>query len=170
VVEAKAGLSGEADAMVTGQAALALCVATADCLPIVVAGARSVAAIHAGWRGLTRAVIEQALKSLGERPDQLTAWIGPAIGACCYEVGLEVADLVAASSTDEVIVAGDSGRPHLDLQRAARWQLERRGVEQVLAVARCTKCELELLSSYRREGRRAGRNWTFAWRRGQTTG
>ena len=57
-----------------------------------------VAAIHAGWRGLVAGVIAATLEQFAE-PARLTAWIGPAIGPCCYEVGEEVAAPVVARSS-----------------------------------------------------------------------
>jgi copper oxidase (laccase) domain-containing protein len=91
--------------------------------------------------------------------------VGPAIGACCYEVGEEVAARVVAASAPEVAVAGPAGRPHLDLPHAARLQLAAAGVAEVIVLPRCTRCDEENLYSYRREGRRAGRNLAFIWRR-----
>ena len=95
----------------------------------------------------------------------MTAWIGPAIGACCYEVGSDVAEAVAAASEPGVVIERPGTRPHLDLQRAIAAQLESAGVSQLRAtLERCTHCHQQELWSYRRDGRRAGRNLTFAWR------
>ena len=88
-----------------------------------------------------------------------TAWIGPTIGPCCYEVGEEVAGQFPA----EAVVPGPAGRPHLDLVAAARLQLGSAG--EVRTVADCTRCEGERLYSFRREGRGVGRNVAFIWRR-----
>lgn len=69
---------------------------TADCLPILVADVRlrRVAAFHAGWRGTLARIVERGVGRLraefGCRPEDLTAAIGPGIGACCYSVGEEV--------------------------------------------------------------------------------
>lgn len=161
---ASAGPCGEGDGLVTSESGLALSIATADCLPVVIAGDRYLAVVHAGWRGLAAGIIPAALRKVPERPESLRIWIGPAIAACCYEVGSEVAEKVASASGPEVIVA-TSGQPHLDLIRAAEIQLARQGVTAVSSTSTCTRCSPDWLESYRRDGSHAGRNWTFAWRR-----
>ena len=93
------------------------------------------------------------------------AWIGPAIGVCCYEVGEEVADRVGAVGGPEVVRSGGGDRPHLDLARAVEYQLRRAGVESIERLGPCTRCSPRLLHSYRRDGAGAGRNLTYVWRR-----
>jgi purine-nucleoside/S-methyl-5'-thioadenosine phosphorylase / adenosine deaminase len=161
---ARPGACGEGDALFTQEAGLALSVATADCVPVLIAGRQGLAAIHAGWRGIAAGVIPATLDRMKGRPAEWTAWIGPAIGACCYEVGEEVAERVVAASAPEVAVCGPAGRPHLDLPGAVRLQLAAAGVGEVIVLPRCTRCDGERLWSYRREGRRAGRNFAFIWR------
>lgn len=164
VLLAQAGACGEGDALWTDRANLALSVITADCVPVVLAGPGGIAAVHAGWRGLVNGVIPATLRALPGTLSEWTAWIGPTIGACCYEVGEDVASQVVAASHPEVAVSGPAGKPHLDLQAVARWQLEAGGVGKVLSLARCTRCDEEKLFSYRREGKGAGRNIAFIWR------
>jgi len=163
-IEASEGLSGEADALFTDRTDLAMVVATADCLPVVLSGLRQSAVIHAGWRGLEAGILRRTLDRLVEPRETIAAWIGPGIGVCCYEVGLDVALRVASRSSSEVMVHQESGAIHLDLLRAAREQLSAAGVRRIDCLALCTHCQAERLWSYRREGPGAGRNWTFAWR------
>ena len=158
---ARPGLVGDGDALLVREAGIAAVVATADCVPVVVVGAGGAAAIHAGWRGIVAGVVEHALDELGGAQ---RAWIGPAIGPCCYEVGDEVADAVEAASETSVRRPGRGARPHLDLARAVSAQLARAGIEAVATIDRCTRCHPELLASYRRDGERAGRNLTLVWR------
>jgi len=197
------GLAGEGDGLVTGTAGLALSVVTADCVPVILAGPvrRSgaagesdptiadaphrpgpalVAAVHAGWRGIVAGVVARALDELTRRgvpAPTVAAWIGPAIGACCYEVSEDVAARVASVSGPECIVprpaerspstesaeAGERARPHLDLVAAVRHQLTAAGVPSPRIVLRCTRCDTEHLWSYRRDGKAAGRNHAFVW-------
>jgi len=135
---------------------------------VLLAGPEGVAAVHAGWRGLAGGVIprtvERLVEALGARPSTWTAWVGPAIGACCYEVGYEVAASVATASSPATMAPGPSGRPHLDLPGAARMQLLAAGIGQAFAPPRCTRCDEERLFSFRREGKGAGRNLAFVWR------
>lgn len=171
VLPAREGRSGEGDALV-GAGELALSVVTADCVPVMIAAGARVAAIHAGWRGIVQGVVPAAIDRLvaeaeaaGDNADPAawSAWIGPAIGPCCYRVGADVADRVAAASTPEALVPRP-GRPHLDLPVAVLAQLVRAGLGTVRPLLWCTHCNPDRLHSYRREGPAAGRNHAFIWR------
>jgi YfiH family protein len=165
---ARPGICGEGDALYTEETGLALAVVTADCVPVLIAGPQGIAAVHAGWRGIAAGVIPATLEKMKGDPEASTAWIGPAIGSCCYEVGEDVAGQVVAASGPEIATPGPNGKPHLDLQAAARLQLERAGVGQVYVLAHCTRCDEEKLWSYRREGKAAGRNLAFIWREAES--
>jgi YfiH family protein len=164
VLPAHPGECGEGDALVAGGADVALSVVTADCVPVLLAGPEGIAAVHAGWRGIASGVIPATLSAVVDLA-RWRAWVGPAIGPCCYEVGEEVAAQVVAASGPEVAVAGARGRPHLDLQAAARRQLEAAGVGEITTLPICTRCRADWLYSFRREGREAGRNMAFVWRK-----
>jgi len=174
VVEVSAaGSAGEGDALVSSTPGLALSVITADCVPVLLAAGDRLAAVHAGWRGVVAGVVPAAVERLLAPHDDggvpagsaVRAWVGPAIGPCCYEVGPEVAAQVVAASASDVASDGPAGRPHLDMQRAVVAQLARAGVVDVRVIGPCTRCHSELLWSYRRDGARAGRNIAFVWRR-----
>jgi hypothetical protein len=162
VLDARGGCAGEGDALVSAAHHLALAVVTADCVPVLVASRRQLAAIHAGWRGLEAGVIAAAVQRF--EGSGLVAWLGPAIGPCCYEVGADVAERIAAVSHPSVVLRGGE-RPHLSLLDAAVHQLEGLGVEVLHRAPECTRCGSGLWS-YRRDGQSAGRN-VAAIRRGR---
>jgi len=173
VLAARPGRCGEGDGLVAGSGGLALSVASADCVPLLIAAGPRVAAVHAGWRGIADGLIPAAVARLvaeaeaaGDAADAATwsAWIGPAIGPCCYEVGPEVADRVAIASSDEAIVPRPDARPHLDLPIAVLAQLVRAGLGTVRPSLWCTHCEPDRLHSYRRDGPTTGHNLAFIWR------
>ncbi len=169
VIEAAPGNNGDGDALITDRRDLALMVVSADCVPVLLAGGEHIAAVHAGWRGLAQSILSATLDRF-EIPTAVTAWIGPAIGPCCYEVGDDVADRVsAASASREIWSEGPRGRPHLDLVAAARLQLADRGVRRTHSVDVCTRCDSKRLWSYRRDGAGAGRNVSAIWRAGSTS-
>ena len=163
VLDGAPGDCGEGDALVTDRRRLALSVLTADCVPVVLADGTRIAVVHAGWRGIAAEIVPAALERF-DSPERVIAWLGPAIGPCCYEVGDDVARRVVSVSAPGARVERGSGRPHLDLHSAIESQLAARGVEDRRAVADCTRCHSQALASYRRDGARAGRNLTFAWR------
>ncbi len=180
------------DAHITRTPGLLLAVGTADCVPILLADTkqRSVAAIHAGWRGTLKRVAAKALGRMqmefGTDPDDVMAVFGPAIGACCYEVGPEVAAAFAGQfpcaqewfdGPFHQLASGEEPNPlpwltkappghtpapprvQLDLLAANRWQLAQAGVkpEKIVSSGLCTSCRTDLLFSYRREKPHTGR-------------
>ena len=79
----------DTDAAVATDVDRPLAVLTADCLPVLFAGAGVVAAAHAGRRGLLGGVLEATVAACRDAADDgtsLRAVVGPAIHACCYEV------------------------------------------------------------------------------------
>ena len=91
-----------ADAAVTRDRGVVCAILTADCLPVLFADGRGTAVgiAHAGWRGLAAGVLEAtiaALCDLGVRPDDVLAWLGPAIGPARFEVGADVRDAFCTS-------------------------------------------------------------------------
>jgi YfiH family protein len=149
-----AGCLGEADGLVTNSPGRYLTIRTADCIPVLLVdeSRRSVAAVHAGWRGTAQGIAQAAVRSLGERfgsrPEDLLAAIGPGICGNCYEVGPEVASQF-----------GLSGRTKLDLAETNRRQLLDAGLEssRVFANAPCTCCRPGEFHSWRRDHVKTGR-------------
>ena len=88
----------DADIIVSDDPAVALAIQTADCAPLLVADRRTgaVAAAHAGWKGLAasvpRVTVDALSRHVGSQPADLVAAVGPSVGACCYEVGVDVLD------------------------------------------------------------------------------
>jgi hypothetical protein len=154
----QAGDAGEADALVTSAPGLSLSIRSADCYPILLADrrTRTIAAIHAGWRGTAAGIVAETISMLradfGCDPTDLHAAIGPGIGGCCYEVGPEVAKCFDLE-----------GRQKIDLADINCRKLVRCGVPigQIHKIARCTCCEPDVFHSYRRDGERAGRMISF---------
>lgn len=161
VVAAHAISDGEvpvADAVWTDQPGLALAVMTADCLPIVLAGVHGdwVAVVHAGWRGLAAGVVQAAFEAVPGNPAETRAWFGPAIGACCFEVGSEVRQTflkrfgaVAAASFKST---HKSDKYLADLAGLAACQLRALGIDAPRDSGHCTVCESDRFFSHRRDG------------------
>jgi hypothetical protein len=169
---------GEADAVWSDAPGAAVGVVTADCVPILLCaeGARLVAALHAGWRGLADGVIGAALAALdaaGAPPGSLAAVVGPRIGVCCYEVDEPVLACLRArfgAALDAHAVATRPGHARVDLGALAQRELEAalpRGAVGAFADA-CTRCDATRFESYRRDGAHAGRllHWIRARPRG----
>jgi YfiH family protein len=155
------------DLLLTGTPGHLLLLKFADCTPLVLWDARRrwVAVAHAGWRGTALDVAGVAVWALeaaaGSHPADLWVGIGPAIGACCYEVGPEVVAAIRRAVPDvaAVVQPGGGDRARLDLIAANRQQLMAAGVpaEQIFSAGRCTCCEPTTFYSHRALGLPAGR-------------
>jgi hypothetical protein len=159
-----AGAAGEpeADALVSAAPGVPVAVLVADCLPVLLADAEAgvVGAAHAGRRGLLAGVLPrtvEAMAALGADPARLRVAVGPAAGACCYEVPQDLHD-EAVGVLPQLTGTTTWGTPSLDLRGAAVAQLRSLGVAGVTTVGGCT-VEDATLYSYRRSrttGRFAG--------------
>jgi YfiH family protein len=157
------------DAVVTNKKRVALAISTADCLPILMIdrSKKVIAAVHAGWRGMWRGVVQRAARTMiaafESAPGDILAGIGPGIGPCCYEVGTEVVSLFQNSfEAPHEFIQKREGRTYLDLSRAAQLELIQVGIppENIEAIPLCTACRQDLFFSYRRDGE-TGRQLSF---------
>lgn len=157
---------GEADGMITTIPGAALAVLTADCVPLlaVAPAAGAVMALHAGWRGTLAGIAVAGLREaeawLGIEPRQWRVALGPAIGACCYEVERDIGEQFVrrwGAMADAWQPAATHGR--LDLRAVNQRLLIAAGVrpEEVVSVGPCTACHGEEFFSHRGSGGRAGR-------------
>lgn len=155
-----------ADAVLTREPGRPCVVMTADCLPVLFCDRAGsvVAAAHAGWRGLAGGVLGATVARLATPPQQLLAWLGPAIGPQAFEVGDEVraAFLALNAANAESFQPSPAGRWLADLYGLARRQLRDLGVTAVYGGDCCTFSEPERFFSYRRENR-TGRMATLIW-------
>lgn len=149
------------DALVSNRTQTLLGVKTADCVPVLLGDPRTgaFAAVHAGWRGTLAEICTHAIERLrreyATRPADLRVAVGPAAGACCYEVGSEVIDAFKArfSHGDDLFTATSAGHARIDLYKANRDQLVSKGVreERIHINPLCTMCRTDMFFSYRRE-------------------
>ena len=154
-----------ADASWSQQAGVVCAVLTADCLPLLLCDQRgeSIAAVHAGWRGLADGVIEQTVAAMPAQADELLAWLGPAIGPQAYTVGDEVRDVFLSHQDQAGLAFKDEADGwKLDLYLLARQRLAVCGVTAVYGGDRCTLSEPEDFFSYRRDGQ-TGRMASLIW-------
>lgn len=157
---------GEADAAFTRQPGRVCAILTADCLPILLAAASGgvVAAVHAGWRGLAAGVIEAAVGALKLKPEELMAWLGPAIGPQRFEVGAEVREALLRGDPEggAAFATNARGRFMADLPELARRRLGALGITRIYGSAECTHSQPDRYFSHRRDGK-CGRQATLIW-------
>lgn len=145
----------DADA-VTGSSGGDVCaVRTADCLPVLFCArdGGEIAAAHAGWRGLAAGVLENTVTSLRTAPEELLAWLGPAISQPNFEVGEEVrqAFMDADSAAADCFQPNARGRWQADLYGLARQRLANCGISAIYGGGWCTFGDAQRFHSYRRD-------------------
>jgi YfiH family protein len=151
-----------ADAAVVTTPGRAVVILTADCLPVLLASKDGawVGAAHAGWRGLANGILEKTLATAPVPPSSITAWLGPAIGPCHFEVGAEVRNMFLSAANDHEQMKALShcfskavvkNKYYADLYAIARIRLGAVGVKDVSGGEYCTYCDPHRFFSFRRE-------------------
>jgi len=149
-----------ADAHITRLPNVALAIMTADCVPVMIATEATddnklIAAIHAGWQGLSKDIIAKTVQKMVHQFDfaagdnataemqKVTrgwhAWIGASIAQSSYEVDSRVKDAVLSVLNVSEAVATQLFRPNADkvghyfadLPTIAELQLKACGIHQV---------------------------------------
>lgn len=150
----------DSDALYTDKRDIYLGISIADCVPIFIysPSAKAVAAVHSGWKGTRSRILSKTVNTLRERyrlhPDELLAYIGPAISAEHYEVGKFVYDQFPAESGTE-----KDGKFFIDLVKDNYNQLRNAGMPDanIECSGFCTFRDEEFFHSYRRDGENSGR-------------
>lgn len=155
----------EADAMVTQLKETALTIVTADCIPLLFCdpSKKIIAAAHAGWRGTSAKVAEMTVQKMiewGSDPKNIFVALGPSVQKCCYEVDRRVYDAMEHKNLFEPVA---EGHWRVSLPHVNREQLKEAGLvkEHIWMSSLCTACLGEDFYSYRREGEKAGRQWSY---------
>lgn len=153
----------DTDGLITAERGLPLAMTFGDCQPIVVYDPdhHAVGLAHAGWRGSLGGIAFSLVRAMqvafGARPERLHAFLGPAIGACCYEVGENVARAAQSWPHGDAWLHRREGRLFFDLSAANRALLQAMGVQHIEEAAMCTACRTDEFFSYRREKPATGR-------------
>lgn len=110
----------EGDGLVTNTKGIALGILTADCGPVLFYDptAEVIGACHAGWRGAKAGILQatlKAMKSLGAKPSQTHATLGPTIQQQNYEVGPEFPDLIGETYETYFYPSEKSGHHYFNL-------------------------------------------------------
>jgi polyphenol oxidase len=156
----------EADASYTCTPGVVCSILTADCIPVLVCNQQGtkVAAIHAGWRGLSAGVIEATINKLQPAED-LIAWLGPAIGPKFFEVGEEVRREFMQSDSQATLAF----KPHsdhtwlADIYMLAKQRLNSCGVTRIFGGEFCTYSDPTRFYSYRRDQGKTGGMASLIW-------
>jgi len=154
------------DAAIAKKQGIVCAVLTADCLPVLFCdrAGTCVAAAHAGWRGLAGGVLEATVAALDAAPENLLAWLGPAIGPEAFQVGAEVREAFVRTRPEAALafVPSPPGHWRADLYLLVRQRLGRLGIREVFGGDFCTWRDTKQFFSYRRDGV-TGRMASLIW-------
>lgn len=158
-----------ADGAFTTHANVVCVTMTADCLPVLLCDKAGtvVAAVHAGWRGLCDGVIEAAIAKMPAKPEDILAWLGPAIGPNAFEVGDDVREQFLQIDAQ----ANSAFKPHgdkwlCDIYTLAKQRLVSTGVKAIYGGSVneefCTYTDETRFFSFRRDNE-TGRMASLIW-------
>jgi YfiH family protein len=166
------------DAVVTNRPDLAICIKTADCVPLFIVDRikKVIAAVHAGRSGTAMGIGAKMVRLMrdeyGSLPADMLAAMGPCIGKCCYEVDTAAAQAFCGftNAGEFLSEGGRRGKWMLDLIEANRRQLADSGLpaDNIEASGLCTVCRKDAFFSYRGSGGITGRQINFMMIKGET--
>ncbi len=162
------GIDLKADAVYSSHPEQVCLIMTADCLPVLFCSksGNEVAAAHAGWRGLCDGVLEATVAKFHCPPEEIRAWLGPAIGQNAFQVGKEVLEQFTAIDAEaKTAFIADPNQPQkylANLYQLATLRLNKLGINQISGGKHCTYNESDKFFSYRRE-KQTGRMASLIW-------
>ena len=164
------------DALMTDVPEICIGVSTADCIPVLLYDPvkHVAAAIHAGWRGTVKRIVEKNIAAMmeeyGTQSADLRAQIGPGIHLESFEVGDEVYEAFAQEGFPMETISrkypANDGSPiekwHIDLPECNRQQMLSCDIPdgQIAVSEICTYQHHERFFSARRLGIHSGRIFT----------
>lgn len=158
------------DGLMTNKKNTAIGIFTADCVPVLMCDTVKgvIAAVHSGWRGtlncIAGAAVNKMIEDYGSKASDISVFIGPHIGGCCYEVG---ADLMKTFQNEFSLKDDNETRnSKLDLEKCILYELKRNKIadSNIYTTDICTYCSKRYhLHSYRRDNQKTGRMFSFIY-------
>lgn len=154
------------DAMITRLQNVCLVIRTADCVPVLLADAAAgaIGAVHSGWKGCRAKIAAKTVAAMercyGCKPENLRAFVLPAIGPNAYQVGEDVAEFFPKH------VLRAEGKTCVNLWAAVRDALIEAGLpdDNIFLCGVCNFSHNDEFFSHRRGD--IGRNLNFIYMKG----
>ena len=164
VVARKARHYKSTDGIINFSGNLVCSIQVADCLPIYFVNnfTKTIGLIHAGWRGLSKEIIQNLLNKIIAYNENLSDFyilIGPSIRSCCFEIGEDIIEFFDSN----YYYKKNNKKYSVNLQKWALNQLISKGVDQnkIIEIKKCTSCLDTSYHSYRRSNVYAGRMYAL---------
>ena len=153
------GIHKKTDGLITDNPNIYLTLKVADCVPIYlfVPKYNIIGLIHSGWKGTVNGIIKNTIRiltSMVNDKNDIKVLLGPSIGMCCYEVGIDVAKYFS----NEAKVMINKTKWFVGLKEEIILQLVKFGINSnnIKSINECT-FENKQFHSYRRDNSRSGR-------------
>jgi polyphenol oxidase len=156
-----------ADAIYSKKEQTVCAIQTADCLPLLICSSSSycVAAVHAGWKGLSKGIIENTIEALAlPSKKDLLVWLGPAIGPQAFVVGEQVFHSFVDKDPAAKIAFHPIGNKkwQANLYTLAQQRLHKLGITSIYGGNYCTFSNPTRFFSFRRD-QITGRMLSLIW-------
>jgi hypothetical protein len=133
---------------------ICLAMVVADCFPLVLAHPRKniFSLVHAGWKPLVQNILELTIQDLKYKfkidPQNLYAWIGPGIRACCYR--FKQKPIQTGLKKWQTAINKTESEYELNLPQFIKTELKRLKLKsnKILDQNMCTCCDETMFSHY----------------------
>ena len=125
------------DAIITDQRKIIIGILTADCAPILIFDKKLkiISAIHAGWKGAYKGIVQKVVKELkkrGSKPDNLIAAIGPCISQKNYEIQNDFKKkFLMQSKKNKFFFKVVKNKTYFSLNKYVKYQLKSLGIKKI---------------------------------------
>lgn len=146
----------KSDALITKLKNVPISVLTADCVPILIFEElnKTIACIHAGWKGALNGVIDNTINTITSMSDKnkIHAAVGPCIGKKSYEVKIEFYQKFIDSSSDNKVFFKEinEGKFLFDLRSYANHRLKKLNIHNLDNIKMDTYEDKKNFFSFRR--------------------
>jgi len=127
----------EGDALVTDRRNIPLAVLTADCAPILIhdENKEMIAAIHAGWKGAYKGIVEKVVKFMikkGCSSKNITAAVGPCISSNNYEVKENlIKKFIKKNKKNAIFFKKANNKNYFNLNKYIHFQLKSLNIKKI---------------------------------------
>jgi len=162
----------DTDALTTNKKDKILSLTFADCTPIYLfdKNKKVIANIHSGWKGTVKKIAKKSVEFMKEKynsnTEDIICVIGPTIRKCHFEVKQDVRDIFYnefkyMQNINDIIEYNEETESYfIDTVEINKNLLKEEGIpeENIIDSKVCTYCNSDIIHSYRKEGKEAGRN------------
>lgn len=159
------------DGLITNLKNIYLLTVVADCQGILLFDKKNkvIGNIHSGWRGTLNRIIKNAvnimINEFNSNVEDIKVYFSPCIHKCCFEVSIDVKEMFEKEFNDleieNYITKGNrEDKYYIDTLKLNIDYLIKLGIkeENITYSDLCTKCNSDILHSYRKDKDLSGRN------------